>query len=196
LPTKNTEAEIEQLSEGILQNSELEVGVVKFGSLDEKREPKTLKEALLEILKHSSASAAAVTEKISDGALERTIEAAGIAQKLASFLMKRDNRIRKKIAKPILYRVEKRTSQLTAHYSSPSMIWRTKIGLALRNGGNSGRQGFLCCKGRNQTINCQNGENQTRALAIENGVCQQKRQKQIVTAPLNTGAIAVTNRSR
>jgi hypothetical protein len=91
-PNAKREDEIEQLSEGLLQNSELEIGVVKFGSLDEKREPKTLKEALIEILKHSSASAAAVTERVSEGALERTVEAAGLAQKLASFLMRRDIR--------------------------------------------------------------------------------------------------------
>jgi hypothetical protein len=91
-PTKNTEAEIEQLSEGLLPNSELEVNTVKFGSSDEKKDPKTLKEALLEILKHSSASAAAVTEVASEGALERIVDAAGLAQKLTSFLLRRDIR--------------------------------------------------------------------------------------------------------
>jgi hypothetical protein len=91
-PTKNTEAEIEQLSEGLLPNSELEVNTVKFGSSDEKKDPKTLKEALLEILKHSSASAAAVTEVASEGALERIVDAAGLAQKLTSFLVRRDIR--------------------------------------------------------------------------------------------------------
>jgi len=92
LPTKNTESEIERLSEGLLQNSELEVNTVKFGSLDERKEPKTLKETLLEISKNSSASAAAVTEVASEGALERVVEAAGLAQKLTSFLMRRDVR--------------------------------------------------------------------------------------------------------
>jgi hypothetical protein len=91
-PTKNTESEIEQLSEGLLQNSELEVGTVKFGSLDERKDPKTLKEALIEILKHSSASAAAVTEVASEGALERIVDAAGLAQKLTSFLLRKDIR--------------------------------------------------------------------------------------------------------
>jgi hypothetical protein len=91
-PTKNTESEIEQLSGALLQNSELEVSTIKFGSIDEKKDPKTLKEALLEILKHSSASAAAVTEVATEGALDRVVDAAGIAQKLASFLMRRDIR--------------------------------------------------------------------------------------------------------
>jgi len=91
-PTKNTESEIEQLSEGLLQNSELEVNTVKFGSLDEKKEPKTLKEAIIEILKHCSAAAAAVTEVASEGTLERVVDTAGLAQKLASFLQRRDIR--------------------------------------------------------------------------------------------------------
>jgi hypothetical protein len=92
LPTKNTESEIEELSGKLLQNSELEINTVKFGSPDEKKDPKTLKEALIEILKHSSASAAAVTEVASEGALERIVDAAGLAQKLTSFLMRRDIR--------------------------------------------------------------------------------------------------------
>jgi hypothetical protein len=92
LPTKNTESEIERLSESLLQNSEIEVNTVKFGSLDERKEPKTLKESLIEILKHSSASAAAVTEVASEGALERIVDAAGLAQKLTSFLLRRDIR--------------------------------------------------------------------------------------------------------
>jgi len=92
LPTKNTETEIEKLSEGLLQNSEIEVNTIKFGSLDEKKDPKTLKEALIEILKHSSASAAAVTEVASEGALERVVDAAGLAQKLTSFFLRRDIR--------------------------------------------------------------------------------------------------------
>ncbi|UNU21435.1 hypothetical protein D0A34_23620 [Microcoleus vaginatus PCC 9802] len=91
-PTKNTESEIEQLSAGLLQNSELEVSTIKFGSIDAKKDPKTLKEALIEILKHSSASAAAVTEVATESALDRVVDAAGIAQKLASFLMRRDIR--------------------------------------------------------------------------------------------------------
>ncbi|NQE37532.1 hypothetical protein [Microcoleus asticus] len=91
-PTKNTESEIEELSGKLLQNSELEVNTVKFGSVDAKKDPKTLKEALIEILKHSSASAAAVTEVATESALDRVVDAAGIAQKLASFLMKRDIR--------------------------------------------------------------------------------------------------------
>jgi hypothetical protein len=91
-PTKNTESEIEELSGGLLQNSELEVNTVKFGSPDERKDPKTLKEALIEILKHSSASAAAVTEVASEGALERIVDAAGLAQKLTSFLLRRDIR--------------------------------------------------------------------------------------------------------
>ncbi|MEG4027564.1 MULTISPECIES: hypothetical protein, partial [unclassified Microcoleus] len=91
-PTKNTESEIEQLSAGLLQNSELEVNTIKFGSVDAKKDPKTLKEALIEILKHSSASAAAVTEVATESALDRVVDAAGIAQKLASFLMRRDIR--------------------------------------------------------------------------------------------------------
>jgi hypothetical protein len=91
-PTKNTEAEIEKLSEGLLQNSEIEVNTIKFGSIDEKKDPKTLKEALLEIAKYSSASAAAVTEVASEGALERIVDAASLAQKLTSFLLRRDIR--------------------------------------------------------------------------------------------------------
>jgi hypothetical protein len=92
LPTQNTESEIERLSEGLLQNSELEVNTIKFGSLDEKKDPKTLKESLIEILKHTSASAAAVTEVASEGALERIVDAASLAQKLTSFLLRRDIR--------------------------------------------------------------------------------------------------------
>jgi hypothetical protein len=92
LPTKNTESEIEQLSEGLLQNSVIEVNTLKFGSLDERKDPKTLKETLIEILKHSSAASAAVTEVASEGALERVVDAAGLAQRLASFLMRRDIR--------------------------------------------------------------------------------------------------------
>jgi hypothetical protein len=92
LPTKNTETEIEKLSEGLLQNSEIEVNTIKFGSLDEKKDPKTLKEALIELSKYSSASAAAVTEVASEGALERVVDAAGLAQKLTSFLLRRDIR--------------------------------------------------------------------------------------------------------
>ena len=92
LPTKNTESEIEELSGKLLQNSEIEVNTVKFGSVDAKKDPKTLKEALIEILKHSSASAAAVTEVATESALDRVVDAAGIAQKLASFLMRRDIR--------------------------------------------------------------------------------------------------------
>jgi hypothetical protein len=92
LPTKITESEIEKLSEGLLQSSEIEVNTVKFGSLDERKDPKTLKEALMEILKHSSASAAAVTEVASEGALERIVDAASLAQKLTSFLLRRDIR--------------------------------------------------------------------------------------------------------
>jgi hypothetical protein len=97
-PKNNTESEIENLSSGILQNSEIEIGVVKFGhNIDDpdmrrNKEPKTLVEALLEILKHSSASAAAVTEKVSEGALERVVDAASLAQKLTSSLLKRDVR--------------------------------------------------------------------------------------------------------
>ena len=91
-PSKNTELEIEGLSEKLLQNSELEVNTIKFGSVEGKRDPKTLKEALIEILKHSSASAAAVTEVATETALDRVVDAASIAQKLASFLMRRDIR--------------------------------------------------------------------------------------------------------
>jgi hypothetical protein len=91
-PTKNTEEEIEKLSGKLLQNSELEVSTVNFGSPDERRDPKTLKEALIEILKHSSAASAAVTEVATEGALERIVDAAGLAQQLTSFLMRRDIR--------------------------------------------------------------------------------------------------------
>jgi hypothetical protein len=91
-PTKNTEKEIEELSEKLLQNSELEINTVKFGSPDERKDPKTMKEALIEILKHSSAASAAVTEVVSEGAIERVVDAAGLAQKLASFLLRRDIR--------------------------------------------------------------------------------------------------------
>jgi len=92
LPTINTASEIEELSGKLLQNSELEVSTVKFGSPEAKKDPKTLKEALIEILKHSSASAAAVTEVASEGALDRIVDAAGLAQRLTSFLMRRDIR--------------------------------------------------------------------------------------------------------
>lgn len=91
-PKGNTESEIEKLSEGILQNSEIEIATVKFGSEGATKDPRTLNETLLEILKHSSASAAAVTEKVSEGALDKVVEAAGLAQKLTSFLLRRDVR--------------------------------------------------------------------------------------------------------
>jgi hypothetical protein len=91
-PTKNTEEEIEELSGKLLQNSELEINTVKFGSPDERKDPKTMKEALIEILKHSSAASAAVTEVVSEGAIERVVDAAGLAQKLTSFLLRRDIR--------------------------------------------------------------------------------------------------------
>jgi len=91
-PAKNTEQEIEQLSEKLLQNSEIEVNTVKFGAEGERRDPKTLKETLIEILKHSSAASAAVTEVATEGALEKIVDTAGLAQKLASFLLRRDIR--------------------------------------------------------------------------------------------------------
>jgi hypothetical protein len=90
--TKNTESEIEQLSEGLLQNSELKVNTVRFRSPAQKKDPKTLKEALIELLKDGSAESAAVTEVASEGALERIVDAAGLAQKLTSFLLRRDIR--------------------------------------------------------------------------------------------------------
>jgi hypothetical protein len=99
-PSSNTESEIEKLSEGVLQNSELEIAVVNFGNDTEgetstnqnRKEPQTLNGMLLEILKHSSASAAAVTERVSEGALERAVDAAGLARKLEAFLMKKNVR--------------------------------------------------------------------------------------------------------
>ena len=81
-----------------MQNSEIEIGIIKFGhNIDDPnnkstKEPKTLNETLIEILKHSSAAAAAVTEKVSEGALEKAVEAASLSQKLASFLLKKDIR--------------------------------------------------------------------------------------------------------
>jgi hypothetical protein len=96
LPTNNSEEEIERLSEGVLQNSEIEIAVVQFGSsaddseTTKKKDPKTLNEMLIEILKHSSAAAAAVTEKVTEGGLEKAVEAAGLARKLEAFLLKRN----------------------------------------------------------------------------------------------------------
>jgi hypothetical protein len=97
-PTSNVEEEIERLSEGVLQNSEIEINTVKFGSSGDEetgtgKEPKTLKEMLIEILKHSSTSAAAVTEKVTEGALERAVEAASLARKVEAFLQRRNIKI-------------------------------------------------------------------------------------------------------
>lgn len=81
---KNTEKAIESLFEGILQNTEVEVPII------EAQEKKTLNEALMEILKHASASSAAVSERVGEGALKRLVESAGIAQSISRFLLKKD----------------------------------------------------------------------------------------------------------
>ena len=81
---KNTEAAVEALFEGVLQNTEVKVPIIKAN------EKKSMSEALLELLKHVSAASAAVSERVSDGALKRLIESAGIAQAISRFLLKKD----------------------------------------------------------------------------------------------------------
>jgi hypothetical protein len=68
------------------------VNTVRFRSPAQKKDPKTLKEALIELLKDGSAESAAVTEVASEGALKRIVDAAGLAQKLTSFLLRREIR--------------------------------------------------------------------------------------------------------
>ncbi|MEG4109002.1 hypothetical protein [Microcoleus sp. S13_C5] len=80
----NKEADIEALAPNVLQNTMVAVDIVEC---DEK---KTLNEALLELLKHSSAASAAVSERVSESAIDRVIAGAGLAQKVASFLLRKD----------------------------------------------------------------------------------------------------------
>jgi hypothetical protein len=80
----NKEADIEALAPNVLQNTMVKVDIVEC------RETKTLNESLLELLKHSSAASAAVSERASESGLERVISAASLAQKLTAFLTRRD----------------------------------------------------------------------------------------------------------
>lgn len=80
----NKEADIEALAPNILQNSLVVVDIIECD------ESKTLNEALLELLKHSSAASAAVSERVSESAIDRVVEGAGLAQKITSFLLRRD----------------------------------------------------------------------------------------------------------
>ncbi|MEG4133288.1 hypothetical protein QUA21_30550 [Microcoleus sp. Pol1B3] len=80
----NKESDIEALAPGILQNTIVKVDIVECA------EDKTLNEALLELLKHSSAASAAVSERVSEAGIDRLIAGAGLAQKITSFLMRRD----------------------------------------------------------------------------------------------------------
>jgi hypothetical protein len=80
----NKESDIEALAPNILQNTIVDVDIIEC---DEK---KTLNEALLELLKHSSAASAAVSERVSEPAIDRLIAGAGLAQKVTSFLLRRD----------------------------------------------------------------------------------------------------------
>jgi hypothetical protein len=81
---KNTEEAVENLFEGILQNTEVEVPIIE---VDQK---KTLSAALMEILKHASAASAAVSERVGEGALKRVVESAGLAQAVSRFLLRKD----------------------------------------------------------------------------------------------------------
>ena len=81
---KNTEEAVEALFEGVLQNTEVKVPIVKAN------EKKSMSEAFLEILKHASAASAAVSERATEGALKRLVESAGIAQAVSRYLLKRD----------------------------------------------------------------------------------------------------------
>jgi hypothetical protein len=80
----NKEADIEALAPNVLRNTHIDVDIIECD------ESKTLNEALLELLKHSSASSAAVSERVSDSAIDRVVEGAGLAQKVAAFLLRRD----------------------------------------------------------------------------------------------------------
>ena len=80
----NKEADIEALAPNVLRNTYIDVDIVEY------EENKTLNEALLELLKHSSAASAAVSERVSESAIDRVVEGAGLAQKVAAFLLRRD----------------------------------------------------------------------------------------------------------
>ncbi|MEG4290617.1 hypothetical protein Q5692_18905 [Microcoleus sp. C2C3] len=80
----NKEADIEALAPNVLQNTIVDVDIVECD------EPKTLNESLLELLKHSSAASAAVSERVSESAIDRVVSAASLAQKVTSFLLRRD----------------------------------------------------------------------------------------------------------
>jgi len=80
----NKESDIEELAPNILQNTIVDVDIIECD------EEKTLNEALLELLKHSSAASAAVSERVSEPAIDRLIAGAGLAQKVTSFLLRRD----------------------------------------------------------------------------------------------------------
>jgi hypothetical protein len=80
----NKEADIEALAPNVLRNTHIDVDIIECN------ESKTLNEALLELLKHSSAASAAVSERVSESAIDRVIEGAGLAQQLTSFLTRRD----------------------------------------------------------------------------------------------------------
>ena len=81
---KNTEEAVEALFEGVLQNTEVEVPIIKAN------EKKSMNEAFIEILKHASAASAAVSERVGEGALKRLVDSAGISQAVSRFLLKRD----------------------------------------------------------------------------------------------------------
>jgi hypothetical protein len=81
---KNTEEAVEALFEGVLQNTQVEVAIIEA---DEK---KSLSEALLELLKHTSAASAAVSERVGENALKRLVDSAGIAQAISRYLFKKD----------------------------------------------------------------------------------------------------------
>jgi len=80
----NKEADIEALAPNVLRNTHIDVDIIECN------ESKTLNEALLELLKHSSAASAAVSERVSESGIDRVIEGAGLAQQLTSFLTRRD----------------------------------------------------------------------------------------------------------
>jgi hypothetical protein len=80
----NKEEDIEALAPNVLQNTLVTVDIIECN------EKKTLNESLLEILKHVSAASAAVSERVSESAIDRIIAGAGLAQKLTSFLLRRD----------------------------------------------------------------------------------------------------------
>jgi hypothetical protein len=80
----NKEADIEALAPNVLQNTLVDINIIECD------ESKLFNEVWLELLKHASAASAAVSERVSESSIDRVVAGAGLAQKLASFLRRRD----------------------------------------------------------------------------------------------------------